>query len=60
MHLNAQSIHNKFDVLRKELHGQGIGILLFSETWLTEMNADTDYPSERRIIICTDGIAREI
>ena len=43
MHLNAQSIRNKFDILKKELHGQGIGVLLFSETWLTEMNSDIDY-----------------
>ena len=43
MHLNAQSIRNKFEVLKKELQNQGIGILLFSETWLTEMKTDDDY-----------------
>ena len=43
MHLNAQSIRNKFDLLKKELHGQNIDVLLFSETWLTEMNSDNDY-----------------
>ena len=43
MHMNAQSIRNKFPILKKELQNQGIDILLFSETWLTSMDDDNDY-----------------
>ena len=43
MHMNAQSIRNKFSILKKELKTQGVGILLFSETWLTSMNPDEDF-----------------
>ena len=47
LHLNAQSIRNKFSVLKKELETQGIDVLLFSESWLTELNIDEDYIFEK-------------
>ena len=58
MHMNAQSIRNKFPLLQKELKGQEIEILLFSETWLTSMNHDDDYFLENYNLYRWDRIRR--
>lgn len=43
LHLNAQSIRNKFPLIKREFVNQGIEILLFSELQLTEPDLDQDY-----------------
>ena len=48
VHLNARSIRNKKASLRNELDRKQIDVLLFSETFLNELDDDFQY------LICTD------
>jgi hypothetical protein len=43
VHINAQSLRGKVDLIQAEFHDRGVGVLAITETWLNDSDEDDNF-----------------